>query len=249
MLGLPPYVTACLFDLDGVLTDTAAVHSVAWHEAFTRFLDQLPEPAGVGATRPFTYDDYLSHVDGKPRPDGTRDFLASRGIGLPEGDPDEAPGFSTVHGLANFKNVLLLRRLDRVPAEVFPGSRRYLEAVRAAGLPRAVVSASANAGDVLRATGLASLVRTRVDGHTLRRLGLRGKPAPDSFLEGARRLGVEPARAAVFEDATVGVAAARAGGFGYVVGVDRSGRPDDLLAHGADVVVQDLSQLLPEEDR
>lgn len=243
-LHLPDDITAVLLDLDGVLTDTAAVHSIAWHEAFTRFLEHVPDPSAPG-TGPFTYADYLDHVDGKPRHDGVRDFLASRGLSLPEGAPGDAPGLGTVHALANAKNLLLLRRLERTPAEVFAGSRRFLEAARGAGLRRAVVSASANAADVLVGAGLAPLVEELVDGHTTTRLGLAGKPAPDSFLEGARRLGVAPVNAAVVEDAVAGVAAGRAGGFGLVIGVDRVDRRRELLAHGADLVVTDLAELLP----
>ena len=243
-LGLPEQVTTGLFDLDGVLTNTAAVHDKAWTEMFDAFLRKRAERTG----RPFVaFDpvaDYATYIDGKPRPDGVRDFLASRGITLPEGNSDDGPDMETVHGLGNRKNQALLRRIREDGVEVFEGSRRYLEAARDAGLRRVVVSSSANTAEVLRATGLATLVEGWIDGLTIAAQGLKGKPAPDSFLAGARCVGVEPAQAAVFEDALAGVEAGRAGGFGFVVGVDRTGHADALRAHGADVVVTDLAQLL-----
>jgi beta-phosphoglucomutase family hydrolase len=239
MLGLPDSISACLFDLDGVLTDTASVHRKAWAQAFDEFLLKRGE-------RPFSDLDYQDYVDGKPRSDGVRDFLASRGITLPEGQPDDPPGAETVFGLGNRKNGLLLERIRTDGVDVYEGSRRYLQAARDAGLRRIVVSSSANTADVLRVTGLAELVEGRVDGVTLNEQHLRGKPAPDSFLAGAKCAGAEPAQCAVFEDAIAGVQAARAGGFGYVVGVNRI---DDkhglaLREHGADVVVRDLRELL-----
>jgi beta-phosphoglucomutase family hydrolase len=246
VLGLPDGVTACLFDLDGVLTDTAAVHDRAWTAVFDAFLRERADTTGEPFVPFDPVADYAAHVDGKPRPDGVRDFLASRGVRLPEGSADDAPGALTVHGLGNRKNEVLLRTIAEDGVEVFEGSRRYLEAARERGLRRAVVSSSANTQQVLEVTGLAPLVEERVDGVTLRELGLRGKPAPDTFLEGARRLGVEPAAAAVFEDALAGVAAGRAGGFGHVVGVDRTGQAAGLRAHGADAVVTDLAELLGE---
>ena len=243
-LGLPAGVTAGCFDLDGVLTNTAAVHDKAWTEMFDTFLREWAERTG----HPFiAFDpvaDYATYVDGKPRPDGVRDFLASRGIRLPEGDPDDDPGLETVHGLGNRKNEALLRRIHEQGVEVFEGSRRYLETARDAGLRRVVVSSSANTAEVLEVTGLATLVEGWIDGRTIAAQGLRGKPAPDTFVAGARYVGAEPARAAVFEDALAGVAAGRAGGFGFVVGVDRTGQADALRAHGADVVVSDLGDLL-----
>ncbi len=223
MLGLPDAVTACLFDLDGVLTDTASVHRKAWAQAFDEFL----EPRGQ---RPFSDQDYADYVDGKPRADGVRDFLASRSIVLPEGSPDDSGTTETVFGLGNRKNKLLLERIHTDGVEVYPGSRRYLEAARDAGLRRIVVSSSANTADVLKVTGLADLVEGRVDGNTLTEAHLRGKPAPDSFLAGAKLAGVPPASAAVFEDAIAGVQAGRAGHFGHVVGVNRI---DDEHAQGA----------------
>ena len=244
-LGLPAGVTACLFDLDGVLTNTAAVHNRAWTAMFDGFLRQRAERGGEAFVPFDPGPDYARYVDGKARADGVRDFLASRGIELPEGSPDDGPDAETVNGLGNRKNTELLAAIDRDGVEVFEGSRRYLEAARDAGLRRAVVSSSANTEHVLEVTGLAPLVEARVDGVTLReRPDLRGKPAPDGFLEGARLLGVDPAQAAVFEDALAGVEAGRAGAFGFVVGVDRVGDPDALRAHGADVVVADLAELL-----
>lgn len=244
MLGLPEGVVACLFDLDGVLTDTAAVHTKAWKATFDEFLQRRSEHTGE-PWRPFDpVHDYLSYVDGKPRADGVRDFLASRDIVLPTGEREDPPDRATVYGVGNRKNDLLLQRIHEDGVEVFEGSRRYLQAAQRAGLRRAVVSSSANTADVLAVTGLAPLVELRVDGVTIRERGLRGKPAPDTFLLAAEQMGVEPAAAAVFEDALAGVAAGRAGGFGMVVGVDRAGQADALLAHGADCVVSDLAELL-----
>ncbi|MET8039438.1 HAD-IA family hydrolase [Micromonospora sp. NPDC005215] len=248
MLGLPAHVTACLFDLDGVLTQTARVHNAAWTQTFDEFLRQHATASGE-PFQPFDPGpDYNRYVDGRPRADGVRTFLASRGIVLPEGTPDDPPDADTVNGVGNRKNVLLLRHLRDFGVEVYPGSVRYLRAAAAAGLRRAVVTASANGGEVVAAAGLAPLLEARVDGLVARAEGLRGKPEPDTFLAGARLLGVDPTRAAVFEDALSGVAAGRAGGFGYVVGVDRVGQADELLAHGADIVVQDLADLLDAAD-
>jgi beta-phosphoglucomutase family hydrolase len=248
VLGLPDGVTACLFDLDGVLTDTAAVHNSAWTETFNAYLRERAERTG----EPFVpFDpavDYATYVDGKPRSDGVRDFLASRGITLPEGDPDDDPSVETVHGLGNRKNEALLRRIREEGVKVFDGSRRYLEAARDAGLRRAVVSSSANTREVLEVTGLAPLVEGWIDGITIAVEGLRGKPAPDTYIVGARCVGVEPPQAAVFEDALAGVAAGRAGGFRWVVGVDRIGHAEALRARGADVVVRDLAELLDDVD-
>jgi beta-phosphoglucomutase family hydrolase len=244
LLGLPAEVTAGLFDLDGVLTDTAAVHAKAWKEVFDAFLRERAEQTGAAFVAFDPVADYDTYVDGKPRADGVRDFLASRGIILPEGDPTDGADVATVHGLGNRKNQALLRRIHEEGVEVFDGSRRYLEAARDAGLARVVVSSSANTAEVLRVTGLATLVQGWIDGLTIAAEGLKGKPAPDAFLAGARCVGVEPAHAAVFEDALAGVAAGEAGGFGFVVGVDRTGQADALRAHGADVVVGDLAELL-----
>ncbi len=244
MLGLPDGVTACLFDLDGVLTNTAAVHARAWAKMFDAFLRERAERTGEPFVPFDPVADYARYVDGKPRADGVRDFLASRNITLPEGDPDDPPGAETVHGLGNRKNEELLRMIRAEGVEVFEGSRRYLEACRDAGLRRAVVSSSANTREVLEVTGLASLVEGWIDGVTIVAEGLKGKPAPDTFIAGARCVGVEPPQAAVFEDALAGVAAGRAGGFGFVVGVDRIGQGAALREHGADIVVKDLAELL-----
>lgn len=236
-LGLPDGIRACLFDLDGVLTRTAAVHRAAWREVFNPLLATHDQP-------PFTDEDYLKYVDGKQRRDGVRDFLAARGITLAEGAPDDPPEAQTIAGVGNRKNVLLLDRLARDGVEVIPGSATYLRAVRDVGIRTAVVTSSANGAQVVRAAGLEQLVDERVDGVVAQREGLPGKPRPDTFLAAARKLGVVPSAAAVFEDALAGVAAGRAGGFGIVVGVDRGDQADALRANGADVVVTDLSELL-----
>jgi beta-phosphoglucomutase family hydrolase len=239
VLGLPDSIRACLFDMDGVLTRTATVHQAAWKRTFDEFLRTAHPDQGE-----FTQDDYNRDVDGKPRLDGVRDFLASRGITLPEGTAADPADAATVNGLGTRKNQLLLRELDEHGVEVYPGSRRYLEAARRAGLKTAVVTASANSAQVVAAAGFGDLLDAQVDGVVAAREHLRGKPAPDTFLAGARALGVEPAEAAVFEDALSGVAAGRAGNFGLVVGVDRVGHADDLRSSGADVVVDDLAELL-----
>lgn len=239
MLGLPDGITACLFDLDGVLTDTAAVHRAAWTATFDPVLK-------AHGQRPFSEQDYEDYVDGKPRLDGVRDFLAARAIEVAEGGPDDPPDAETVHAIAQRKNLDVIQRIKTDGVHVFPGSRRYLQAVTDAKLHRIVVSSSANTGDVLAVTGLDQFVENRVDGVTIATTGMPGKPAPDSFLAGARLAGVQPAQAAVFEDATAGVEAGRRGEFGFVVGVNRA---DDahgaaLRAHGANVVVADLADLL-----
>ena len=242
MLGLPDPIRACLFDMDGVLTRTATVHMAAWKRTFDEFLHDR-DPAAAE----FSQLDYNRYVDGKARLDGVRDFLASRGITLPEGSPQDRPDAATVNGLGTRKNDLLLDELARNGVEVYEGSRRYLRAVKAAGLATAVVTASANGKQVVDAGGFGDLIDARIDGVVAAREGLKGKPAPDGFLAGARALGVPAAQAAVFEDALAGVAAGRAGDFGFVVGVDRVGQADELRAHGADVVVTDLDQLLGEK--
>jgi beta-phosphoglucomutase family hydrolase len=230
MLGLPDGTRACLFDLDGVLTQTAKVHSAAWKQMFDEYLRSRDEPF-----HEFTQDDYEDYVDGMPREDGVRTFLKSRGIELDD---------KGVTQLADRKNDLVQRLIHEQGVEVYEGSVRYVKAVRDAGLRRAVVSSSANTHDVLRVTGIQDLFEAVVDGTTIERDGLKGKPAPDSFLAGARALGTEPGAAVVFEDALAGVEAGRAGHFGFVVGVDRVGHADDLREHGADVIVEDLSELL-----
>ncbi|PLW71151.1 beta-phosphoglucomutase family hydrolase [Streptomyces sp. SCUT-3] len=235
---------ACLFDLDGVLTRTAVAHAAAWKQMFDEFLAGW----GAGDRRPFdAHHDYDRWVDGRPRADGVRTFLASRGIVLPEGDPGDPPERPTVNGLGNRKNVLLLERIRKDGVETYPGSVAYVRAVRDAGLRRAVVSSSANCREILAAAGIEDLFEERVDGLVAARLGLPGKPRPDTFLEAARRLGAAPGEAVVFEDALAGVEAGRAGHFGLVVGVDRTGQEQALREHGADTVVKDLSELM--EDR
>jgi beta-phosphoglucomutase family hydrolase len=243
VLGLPDSVRAGLFDLDGVLTRTAAVHAAAWKQTFDAYLQARAARTGE-AFVPFSEADYDQFVDGRPRVEGTRTFLASRGIELPEGGPDDAPGAETVAGLANAKNRNVLERFRRGGVETYDGSVRYLEAARDAGLLRAVVSSSANAALVLEAAGIDHLFQVQVDGVTIERDHLRGKPAPDTFLAAASALGVEPGSAAVFEDALAGVEAGRAGRFGCVVGVDRVGQAAQLRSHGADIVVGDLAELL-----
>ena len=241
--GLPSAVRACLFDLDGVLTKTAVVHAAAWKQMFDEFLRSYAEQTHT-AFVPFTNDDYDKYVDGKPRLDGTRDFLASRGIELPEGSDNDPPGSQTVQGLSNRKNDLVTERIRTDGVETYPGSVDYVRQVRDAGIKTAVVSSSANTLDVLECTHLTDLFDARIDGVVAKERNLKGKPAPDTFLAGAEALGVGADAAAVFEDALAGVAAGRAGRFAIVIGVDRVGQADALRAHGADVVVRDLSELL-----
>jgi beta-phosphoglucomutase family hydrolase len=244
MLGLPPEVTACLFDLDGVLTRTASVHAAAWKQMFDAFLQEWATRTGQEFVPFDAGADYDNYVDGRPRLEGTRGFLQSRGIDLPEGSPDDPPGSLTVHALSNQKNDLVLRMLREGGVEVYEGSVRYVQAVRNAGLRTAVVSSSANTAEVLDAAGISHQFDARIDGIVAAERHLAGKPAPDTFLAGAAAVGVGPESAAVFEDALVGVEAGRAGGFALVVGVDRVGQADELRRHGADVVVSDLSELL-----
>ncbi|MEV6672326.1 beta-phosphoglucomutase family hydrolase [Streptomyces sp. NPDC051162] len=240
-LGLPSGIRACLFDLDGVLTRTATVHAAAWKETFDAFL-RARDGAGF---RPFdAARDYDEYVDGMPRADGVRSFLASRGIQLPEGTPDDPPELDTVQGLGARKNVLVLQKIKELGVEAYEGSVRYVHAVREAGLRRAVVSSSANCHDVLIAAGIDDLFEVRVDGLVAAERHLPGKPHPDTFLAAGRELGMEPGQCAVFEDALAGMDAGRSGNFGFVVGVDRAGQAEALREHGADVVVQDLDQLL-----
>jgi beta-phosphoglucomutase family hydrolase len=244
VIGLPPQVRACLFDLDGVLTETATIHARAWQEMFDDFLKRRTPGPGE-AVQPFdVHADYDEYVDGKPRLDGVRDFLAARHIHLPEGSPGDPPDAETVRALGNRKNDIVLRRIHTDGVEAYPGSLAYLRAAKEAGLPRAVVSSSSNCRDVLVAAGILDFFDARVDGVVADEQHLAGKPAPDTFLAAARLLGVEAAEAAVYEDALAGVAAGRAGRFGYVVGVDRVGQAAALAAHGADRVVKDLADLL-----
>jgi len=244
MLGLADGTTACLFDLDGVLTDTASVHATAWKQMFDDYLRQRAERSGEAFVPFDVAADYGTYVDGKPRYDGVRSFLQSRGIELPEGASDDPPSAETVRGLGNRKNELVLALLKEDGVEAYEGSVLYLRAVRDAGLRRAVVSSSANCQEVLVAAGIEEFFEVRIDGVVAERDRLAGKPAPDTFLAAAKALGVEPSEAAVFEDALAGVAAGRAGGFGCVVGVDRVDHADALRSHGASVVVSDLAELL-----
>jgi beta-phosphoglucomutase family hydrolase len=242
VLGLPDGVTACLFDLDGVLTKTAVVHAKAWKQMFDDYLRER------GEARPFdAHDDYDTYVDGKPRYEGVQSFLDSRGIDLPRGEPDDPADAETVDGLGNRKNEIVLRLIRERGVEAYEGSVRYVHAVREAGLHTAVVSASANCKDVLEAAGIEDLFEVRIDGIVVEQRHLRGKPAPDTFLVAAKEVGVQPAEAAVFEDALAGVEAGRTGQFGFVVGVDRTGQREVLLEHGADVVVSDLAELLEQK--
>jgi beta-phosphoglucomutase family hydrolase len=244
VLGLPDDVAACLFDLDGVLTQTAKVHAEAWKEMFDDYLRARAKRTGEEFVAFDKVRDYDEYVDGKPRFDGVQSFLQSRDIDLPEGEADDDPGHETIHGLGNRKNEIVLKMIREDGVEPYDGSVRYVHAARDAGLRRAVVSSSANAGDVLKAAGIDDLFEAVIDGHAVDEQKLKGKPAPDTFLAGARALGVEPGQAAVFEDALAGVAAGKAGQFRAVVGVDRVGQADELAKHGATVVVKDLAELL-----
>jgi beta-phosphoglucomutase family hydrolase len=244
MLGLPRQVRACLFDMDGVVTRTATVHDAAWKQMFDEFLRSRSAESGGKFVAFDPVTDYDEYVDGKPRLEGTKAFLASRGVELPTGTPDDPPGASTLWGLSNRKNDLVQEVLKRDGVEVYEGSKRYLAAVREAGVRTAIVSSSANTALVLAAGGVTDLFDVTVDAHVAEARGLRGKPAPDTYLAAASMLGVQPSEAAVFEDALAGVGAGHAGGFGVVVGVDRVGQAAQLREHGADIVVKDLGDLL-----
>jgi beta-phosphoglucomutase family hydrolase len=244
MFGLPDGVAACLFDMDGVVTQTAVVHAAAWKEMFDDFLRQRAESTGTAFVPFDAHADYDAYVDGKPRLDGTRSFLESRGIDLPEGTPDDPPGTPTVYGLSNRKNDLVLAKLAAGGVQVYDGTVTYIRSVRDKGISTAIVSSSANTQRVLESAGLAGLFDVRVDGVVAKERGLRGKPAPDTYLAAAGALHVPASRAAVFEDALAGVEAGRAGHFALVVGVDRVGQAAELKKHGADVVVQDVAELL-----
>jgi beta-phosphoglucomutase family hydrolase len=243
-VGLPDRVAGCLFDMDGVLTQTATVHAQAWKQMFDDFLQAWNREHGT-ALPPFDpVTDYELYVDGKARADGTRSFLASRGISLEEGTPADPPGARSVQGLSRRKNQIVLDILARGGVHVFDDAVRYVKAVRDAGMPRAVVSASANTVQVLESAGLSDLFDARIDGIVAAERNLRGKPAPDMYVAGAEALGLRPDSAAVFEDAIAGVEAGRAGSFGFVVGVDRVGQAAALRSHGADMVVSRLTELL-----
>jgi beta-phosphoglucomutase family hydrolase len=244
MLGLPEKIEALLFDMDGVLTQTATIHAEAWKQTFDAFLRRRADRTGtefVPFDKTADYDDY---VDGLPREDGVRSFLKSRGIELPEGSDDDPPDADTIYGIGNDKNQRVLKLIHEQGVQAYEGSVRYVQAAQRAGLQRAVVSSSTNTHDVLAAAKLTGLFDAVIDGVVAQSEHLHGKPAPDTYLAGAKALGVEPGRAAVFEDALAGVEAGRAGKFGYVVGVDRVGQRGALKAHGADVVVSDLAELL-----
>lgn len=228
---------AVLFDLDGVLTPTARIHMLAWERLFTEVLLAHGDQSGYGD------EDYFAHVDGKPRYDGVRDMLASRGIDVPQGDPSDPPQAETVCGYGNRKNALFTEILHREGIDPYPGSAHLVADLRAAGTPIAVVSSSRNARDVLEAAGMAPDFPVVVDGLVATREGLAGKPAPDTFLHAAVLLGRPADRCVVVEDAVSGVAAGRAGNFGLVVGVDRGTRSERLREAGADVVVNDLEEL------
>jgi beta-phosphoglucomutase family hydrolase len=243
-LGLPVGIRACLFDLDGVLTPTAKLHAAAWKKVFDAFLAARAARTGEQFAPFDGVADYDDYVDGKPRAEGVRSFLAARGIELPEGLPSDGPEAETIIGLGNRKNALVLALIHEHGIEAYEGSIRYVRAVRGAGLLRAVVSSSTNTSEVLAAALIDDLFEVKIDGLVAEREHLKGKPAPDTFLAAARELRVSADRAAVFEDALAGVAAGRAGRFGFVVGVDRVGQAEALREHGADVVVSDLAELL-----
>ena len=241
---IPRRISACLFDMDGVLTRTAEVHAAAWKQMFDEFLSRWAAEHGAQFVPFDAVADYDNYVDGRPRLDGTREFLRSRSIELPEGSPVDSPGTETVYGLSNLKNQLVLALIEERGVSVYPGSLRFLKEVRRRSLKTAVVSSSANTAEVLRAAGIEEMFDVRIDGIVADHERLQGKPAPDTYLSAASRLGVDPRDAAVFEDALAGVEAGRAGKFGLVVGVDRVGQADALAAHGADVVVTDLAELV-----
>ncbi|MEO8888887.1 MAG: beta-phosphoglucomutase family hydrolase [Jatrophihabitantaceae bacterium] len=233
-----------LFDLDGVLTKTAVVHAAAWKQAFDEFLDGQTKLTGRTFAPFDPTGDYERYVDGEPRADGVRNFLKARGIELPEGADEDAPDARTVAGLGNRKNNLVLQMLQDKGVQAYPGAVALVRMLRSQGVPRAVVSASENTQAALEAAGIAELFDARIDGRVVKQRRLAGKPAPDSYLEGAKALGVLPGRAVVVEDALAGVEAGRAGKFGLVIGVDHHDIADQLRAHGADVVVTDLAELL-----
>ena len=244
MLDLPAGITTCLFDLDGVLTQTAKIHAQAWKQMFDDFLRDWAERTNEPFEpfdRPTDYDEY---VDGKPRLDGVHSFLESRGIDIPMGSPSDAPEQDTVHALGTRKNNLVLDLIQDQGVEPYAGSVTFVQRARDQGLRRAVVSSSTNCREVLVAAGIEHMFEVRIDGTVAEREGLAGKPAPDTFLAGARAFDAEPVEAAVFEDAQAGVQAGRAGDFGWVVGVDRTGQAEALRQRGADVVVEDLAELL-----
>ena len=247
MFGLPDGVAACLFDMDGVVTKTAIVHAAAWKQMFDDFLRERAKSTGTEFVPFDSHHDYDAYVDGKPRLDGTRSFLKSRGIELPEGSPDDPPGKATINGLSNRKNDLVLVKLNENGVQVYDGTITFINAVRDKGIVTAIVSSSANTQQVLDAAGIGNLFDARVDGLTAKERGLRGKPAPDTFLAAAEDLKVPAAHAVVFEDALAGVEAGHAGHFALVVGVDRVGQAEAPHERGADVVVEDVGDLLSQD--
>jgi alpha,alpha-trehalase len=246
MLSFDDY-DAFLFDLDGVLTDTARIHADCWKRTFDELLRRRAEATGEPFL-PFDPEgDYRLYVDGKPRFDGVRAFLQSRGIELPEGDDGDPADAETVRGVGNRKNLLVAEAINPETIDVYDGSMTLVRRLRDMGKRMAVVSSSANAAAVLAAAGIADLFDVRVDGVVARERGLPGKPAPDTFLEAARELNVDPKRAVVVEDAIAGVQAGRDGDFGCVIGIARHDEPDELRRNGADLVVADLAELLDED--
>lgn len=237
------HMSAVIFDMDGVITDTAGAHAESWAAMFNDYLAARADEHG-GSYRRFTEADYLRYVDGKPRYEGVRSFLESRGIDLPEGTPDDDPSAETVCGLGNRKNVRFLEGLQQVGADAYPSTIRVVEELNDGGIAVALITSSRNADEILDSSGVADLFNVKVDGNDSAELGLAGKPEPDIFLEAARRLGVAPERAAVVEDARAGVEAGRRGGFGLVVGVDRVGQAEELAESGADIVVSDMEEFL-----
>jgi beta-phosphoglucomutase family hydrolase len=247
MFGLPDGVAACLFDMDGVVTKTAIVHAAAWKQMFDDFLRERAKETGTEFV-PFDSDhDYGNYVDGKPRLDGTKSFLQSRGIDLPDGSPDDPPGTPTLQGLSNRKNDLVLVKLEENGVQVYDDTITFIKAVRDQGMPTAIVSSSANTRQVLDVAKIADLFDVRVDAQYAKEHNLHGKPAPDTFLAAAEALNVPAKQAVVFEDAQSGVAAGHAGHFALVVGVDRVNQAAALREHGADVVVEDVTDLLKQD--
>ena len=239
---------AALFDLDGVVTNTTDVHARAWQHLFDEYLEADSIRTGR-PFRPFDIEyDYRQYVDGKPRYEGVKSFLDSRGIALPWGLPDDGPEKDTIYGLGNKKDGYFEAYLKKSGVVVYPATVRFLRMVRARGMKAAVVSSSNHTQQVVEAAGLTPLFDARIDGHETQRLHLRGKPAPDTFLEAARRLKVDPARAIVIEDALAGVEAGRNGGFGLVIGLDRRNQAEALRRYGADLVASDLAELLPPDN-
>ena len=233
---------AVIFDMDGVVTRTAGLHAVAWKQLFDEFLEARRD--APGSYRPFDIEgDYRRYVDGKPRYDGVASFLASRGIPLPYGSPDDSPGKDTICGLGNRKDALFHQTITKKGVDAYESTVRLIRRLRDAGIKTGIFSASRNAGRVLHAAGIVDLFDAKVDGVDAEKLSLPGKPSPETLVELTRRLGASPARTAVVEDAIAGVEAGRAGDFALVIGVNRSEKPGVLLAKGADVEVSDLSQV------